>query len=299
MVVRPLVDSDLPQLLRLLELQDVHAEFRTMAPESRNVHELALELGDESPYNDMLPLVVEQNGHLTAYLAVCNYNGEAFLEGPVLAEGVTQQAVSTLFETAIEAARSRGYAFVEAFVNEQNEVAQQVLEQAGFEAFRTTYMYEIRRADKRPPVPKTTAFRFAVGADIDVSTYRDLYRETSDNWANRLAWTDEELETRFNDPDVTMILAYDGDKLVGHLEIEMLTAEGYAEVAYFGVLPEARGRGLGRALILHGIEEAFRDDDIELVLARAHDDERAACFALEKLGFKLSHGVVSFTLELA
>ena len=128
--------------------------------------------------------------------------------------------------------------------------------------------------------------------------YRDLYRDTSDNWATRLAWLDEDLLERFNDPQVSLTVVYEDGVPIGHLELEKLPDEGYAEIAYFGVLPTARGRKLGRDLLLRGLTEALQDERIELVLARAHDDERAASFALEAVGFRLSHGVVAYTLEL-
>ena len=300
MTVRSLQASDFAKLAALLRLQDARPEYRTMAPESRDEEELALELGDESPYSDLLPLVLDDGSDVRAYVGVCNYNGEAFIEGPVLDETLAPDEALPLLEGAVAAAKTRGYNYIEAFVDEQNQRAQKLLERVGFDAFRTTYIYESARGGSRPPPSKTSPFRFRVetGAGIDLSAYRDLYRDTSDNWATRLAWSDEELIERFEDPEVVLVLASRDGKLVGHLELELIPEEGYAEIAYFGVLPDVRGRGLGRELLLRGLEEAFGHPEIKLVLARAHDDERAACLALEKLGFKLSHGVVAYTLEL-
>lgn len=296
MSVRPLEAQDLPRLLELLTLQDEHSQFRTMLPESRSVDELEAELGDESPYSEVYPFVLERHERVEAYLSLCNYEGEAFLEGPLLDPDLTAGAALPLAKRVIEVAREGDYGFVEAFVDEENVRARELLEEAGFEAFRTTYIYEMMREDAPPLAP--TPFRFQTGGDIEASVYRDLYRDTSDNWATRLSWTDEELIERFSDPNVRLLLAYDGGELAGHLELELFEEEGFAEVAYFGVLPQARGRGLGRALLTRGLKEAFRETEIGLVLARAHDDERPAAHALEHLGFRLSHGVVALTLEL-
>ncbi len=268
-----------------------------MTPESRTVEELALELGELSPYSELVPLVLEKHGQLAAYVALCNYDGEAFLEGPLSRPELEPEHIKPLLDAATKEARTRGYDYLEAFVDEENVRAQAALEGSGFEPFRTTYIYEFSRDTPLEPL-SPTSIRFETGVTPDVGIYRDLYRDTTDNWATRLAWSDEDLLERFSDPNVSLTLAYRGDKPVGHLELELLPDEGYAEVAYFGVLPEARGQKLGRELLLRGLHQAFADADTETVLARAHDDERAASFALEKVGFRLSHGVVAFTLEL-
>ena len=297
MTVRAFANRDLPELLGLLKAQDERASQRSMSPESRSVEELALELGELSPYTELVPLVLEQHGQLVAYVALCNYEGEAFLEGPLLRPELNAADLAPLLEEAVDEARARGYSFVEAFVDQENLRAQEALAASDFEPFRTTYIYEFKRGTEIAPL-SPSRFRFETGKEVDVGVYRDLYRETSDNWATRLAWSDEDIRERFSDPQVSLTLAYQGDKPVGHLELERLPDEGYAEVAYFGVLPAARGQKLGRDLLLRALHDALANDDIELVLARAHDDERAASFALEGVGFRLSHGVVAYTLEL-
>ncbi len=296
MVVRTLQSQDIPGLLKLLKLQDEHPEYRTMSPESRTETELELELGDESPYSAVFPSVLDHEGQIVAYASLCNYHGEAFLEGPLI-DPETKAVVTPLLANIVSEARKQGYAFVEAFVDEENRRAQQVLEQAGFDAFRTTYIYELENPHN-PPKLKPSPFKVEQVDNVELSVYRDLYRNTSDNWATRLAWSDEELSERFEDPDVLLFLAYKDAKPVGHLELEFLGEEGFAEIAYFGVLPEYRGQGLGCELISQGVKEAFKDDRVHMILARAHDDERAACHTLEQIGFRLSHGVVAFTLEL-
>ena len=296
-MVRPLETQHLPPLLELLKLQDSHAELRTMSPESRELEELALELGELSPYSELFPFVLERGGDFGAYVALCNYGGEAFLEGPLLQPELEAAEAYPLVGKAVEEARRYGYGFLEAFTDEENERAQEVLSANDFEPFRTTYIYEFTRQDTLKPL-SPTEFRFDTSGEITAGDYRDLYRETSDNWSTRLAWSDEELSERFAEPDVKLMLAYRGEEVVGHLELELIPEENYAEIAYFGVLPGARGQKLGRLLLLRGLHEAFQDEGVSLVLARAHDDERAASFALEKTGFHLSHGVVAWTLEL-
>ncbi len=297
MTVRPFENRDLPGLLDLLKTQDERASQRSMTPESRSIEELTLELGELSPYTEMVPLVLEEGGRIAAYVALCNYEGEVFLEGPLLHPELHPD-IGPLLERVIGEAKVRGYNFLEAFIDEENRHARDALAKSSFEPFHTTYIYEFRRGTSLKPL-SPSRLRFEVSNDVEVGLYRDLYRETSDNWATRLAWRDEDLLERFADPDVSLTVVYEDGAPVAHLELERLPDEGYAEIAYFGVLPAARGKKLSRDLLLRALHDVLQDEAVELVLARAHDDERAASFALEAVGFRLSHGVVSYTLELA
>ncbi len=296
MTVRPFENRDLPGLLALLKTQDERASQRSMTPESRSIEELALELGELSPYTDLVPLVLEKDAQLAAYTALCNYEGEVFLEGPLLHPEL-EVDTTALLTRVVDEAKLRGYSYLEAFIDEENRRVQEALVGGGFEPFRTTYIYEFGRHTPLKPL-SPNPLRFETDEKIDVGRYRDLYRDTSDNWATRLAWLDEDLLERFSDPNVSLTVVYDGDAPVGHLELERFPDEGYAEIAYFGVLPAVRGNKLGRDLLLRGLHDALQDESVELVLARAHDDERSASFALERVGFRLSHGVVAYTLEL-
>jgi RimJ/RimL family protein N-acetyltransferase len=296
MDVRALHDQDYSALLELLKLHDDNPEYRVMAPEGRSEEELSLELSATDAFNEIFPLVLEQDGQVLAYVSLCRYEGETFLEGPLLSEAITPEEVQPLLERVIAEAGVREVNFLEAFVEEPNERAQEALRLAGFSAFRTTYIYEITR-DEAPALPQRDDVDFHFTEDIDAAAYRELYRDSNDAWATRLAWTDEELEARFMDPRVQLLLALQDGKPVGHLELEFLD-DGIAEISYFGVLPEARGQEIGKWLIMHGLKRAFGNSDLELVLARAHDDERAACHTIEEVGFRLAHGTIAFTLEL-
>lgn len=50
------------------------------------------------------------------------------------------------------------------------------------------------------------------------------------------------------------LIAYEGEKQVGCLLTSLVPETGSAELVYVGLAPEARGRGLGRALLTHAVE---------------------------------------------
>ena len=297
-MVRPLETQHLPALLDLLKRQDDQAELRTMSPESRELEELTLELGELSPYSELFPFVLEREGDVAAYVALCNYGGEAFLEGPLIQPDVDVETVYPLVEKAVEEAHRYGYGFLEAFVDEENLRAREVLRANRFEPFRTTYIYEFTRQDKLKPL-SPSEFHFDMSGEITASDYRTLYRETSDNWSTRLAWSDEELTERFSDPDVKLMLAYQQDEVVGHLELELIPEENYAEIAYFGVLPP-RERSKTRATLTfaRSCTKPFKMRASPSFWRGRTTTNAPPHFPLEKTGFHLSHGVVALTLEL-
>lgn len=60
---------------------------------------------------------------------------------------------------------------------------------------------------------------------------------------------------RLREPDVAFFSAWDGDTLAGCGAIKHLDA-GHGELKSMRVAPDYRGKGVGRAILLHLIEEA-------------------------------------------
>lgn len=327
-MIRPLDAHDYPMLADLLNAADTDHSLRTFAPDGRTVDALALELGDDSPAHESLGFVLEQEGQVMAFANLISEDDEHVIEGPVMTPEAPLDGVTKLIKRVLSFAPQRRYEFIDAFVDEENLRAQQALRKAGMQAFRTTYLYEMSRTEGAPahsydpqleltPVVKLTADNSELPL-FEVGRYRDLYRDTTEAWHDRLAWSDEELIAHFAREDVRLIVAHHHGELVGHIELEYLVdpnsdedthdedthekgdtaAYSEVEIAYFGVLPSARKGGIGKALVHAGVEFAFATDSVETVVARAHDDERAACHTLEALGFHLRQSVVGFTWEL-
>lgn len=322
-MIRPLETDDFTALLNLLRAADADHSLRTFAPDSRTVEALALELGDDSPEHESLAFVLEQDGQVSAFAGLISEDDEHVIEGPVMATDAPLEGVAKLIKRVLSLAPQRHYEFIDAFVDEENHRAQQALRKAGMQAFRTTYLYELARAEDTPAhsydpqLELISVLKLAEGDPelplFDVGLYRDLYRDTTDAWHDRLAWSDEELIAHFARDDVRLMVAHYHGELVGHIELEYLVdaideiatdtqpdshAYSEVEIAYFGVLKSARKQGVGKALVHAGVELAFETDSVETVVARAHDDERAACHTLEALGFHLRQSVIGFTWEL-
>jgi ribosomal protein S18 acetylase RimI-like enzyme len=90
------------------------------------------------------------------------------------------------------------------------------------------------------------------------SFWRYLYTEVGRayHWVDRLPWTDEEILRYLGDPAIQLwVMTADGAP-AGYFELRQV-GDGSVEVAYFGVLPDFIGRGLGKYLLSVALEHAW------------------------------------------
>jgi GNAT superfamily N-acetyltransferase len=84
----------------------------------------------------------------------------------------------------------------------------------------------------------------------DLAAYRALFRKVGQEWMwySRLVMSDRELQDILHDPRVEVFALRERDEGVGLLELDFRDS-GQCELAFFGLAPEAIGKGLGRALM--------------------------------------------------
>ncbi len=94
--------------------------------------------------------------------------------------------------------------------------------------------------------------------ECPASFFRYLYVEVgrSYHWVDRLPWSDEQIRARLADPDVSLWVLRVKGSPAGYFELERHD-DGSVEIAYFGLLPEFLGRGLGRHLLTVAAETAW------------------------------------------
>ena len=120
-----------------------------------------------------------------------------------------------------------------------------------------------------------------------VSFHRFLYREVGRNyhWRDRLTWTDEQVRKYLADPAVTLHVLYVQGSPAGYFELRM-EPDGSVEIAYFGLLPEFIGRGLGKALLSEAVTSAWARGARRVWLHTCTLDDPAALPNYLKRGFK-------------
>ena len=104
-----------------------------------------------------------------------------------------------------------------------------------------------------PPPYALTPFK-----QPDLAAYRALFRKVGADWMwySRLVMSDRELQDILHDPRVEVFVLRDRDEGVGLLELDV-REPGQCELAFFGLAPEAIGKGLGRALMDAALERAW------------------------------------------
>ena len=123
--------------------------------------------------------------------------------------------------------------------------------------------------------------------DCSVELFRELYAEVGKNyhWIDRLPWTDEDIAKYLLQPEISLWLMTYGGETAGYFELRKCEDES-TEVAYFGLLPEFIGRGLGKHLLTCAIEQAWADGANRVWLHTCTLDDPAAMPNYLKRGFQ-------------
>ena len=119
------------------------------------------------------------------------------------------------------------------------------------------------------------------------SFFRYLYAEVGRNylWTDRLPWTEEQVRARLADPDVSVYVLYVEGAPSGYFELER-HEDGSCEIAYFGLLPEFLGRGLGKHLLTVAVETAWSHGPTRVWLHTCTLDDPAALPNYVRRGFR-------------
>jgi GNAT superfamily N-acetyltransferase len=110
----------------------------------------------------------------------------------------------------------------------------------------------------RAPARMPDGMRVERASECTASFFRYLYAEVGRDyrWTDRLGWTDAEIDAYLASGAVAVHVAYVGGTPAGYFEL-VRHPDGSREIAYFGLLREFHGRGLGKALLTRAIEEAW------------------------------------------
>jgi GNAT superfamily N-acetyltransferase len=123
--------------------------------------------------------------------------------------------------------------------------------------------------------------------ECPASFFRYLYVEVGRNyhWIDRLPWTDEDIHAHLNQPEISLWLMTEDGANAGYFELRRCE-DGSVEVAYFGLLPQFIGRGLGKHLLTCAVEQAWAQGANRVWLHTCTLDDKAAMPNYLKRGFR-------------
>jgi RimJ/RimL family protein N-acetyltransferase len=127
---------------------------------------------------------------------------------------------------------------------------------ASVEVTRTYLRLKPVAALARAPLPD--GVRLLRRAPCTVDEYRAMYAEVGApwHWHDRDAWPDEQLAAHLADPTVVVWRLEDRDaRFLGYVELQRHPDQA-VEIVYFGLVPAATGRGIGKGFLTAAVDAA-------------------------------------------
>jgi GNAT superfamily N-acetyltransferase len=120
-----------------------------------------------------------------------------------------------------------------------------------------TYLEMLSPAQLRPRACDRHGFRVE-GADRDPAVARRFYCDVGADWhwVDRRRWPDEWWYAHVHRPELSTYVGYLDQQPVGYFELHEQGDSG-VEIAYFGLLGEFIGQGLGGPLLTAAVERAW------------------------------------------
>ena len=140
-----------------------------------------------------------------------------------------------------------------------------------------TYLEMREPSELQAALSDDPLIRIGAQPDCSVELFRQLYVEVGRNyhWIDRLPWTDEQIAGHLSKPENSVwLMTYDGET-AGYFELRKCD-DGSIEIAYFGLLPQFIGRGLGKHLLTSATQQAWADGANRVWLHTCTLDDPAA-----------------------
>ncbi|MEW5984380.1 MAG: GNAT family N-acetyltransferase [Acidobacteriota bacterium] len=149
-----------------------------------------------------------------------------------------------------------------------------------------TYLEMTDQASFRPAWTDVPEVRVERVGRCPASFYRYLYTEVGRayRWQDRLNWSDPEITSHLADPLRSLWVMWVDHAPAGYAETRR-EPDGSVELAFFGLVPEYVGRGLGKHLLSVVVERAWELGARRIWLHTCTLDHSAALPNYLKRGF--------------
>jgi mycothiol synthase len=309
-VVRPFTgEADLGRLVDLLEAVARHDREGL----SVSVGELRLEWIESEPGWSRDCRVWEANGRFVA--AVGAFTGTDDTEGRVFGEidvhpdarepAFVDEVTAAFIESASMLVRGSGRMLIG--TRQGQQWRRSALERAGFEV--TRYFFRmIRPLDEPvvvPPLPDGFAIR-PVEPERELAQWVDASNRGFAGHFEHQDGTVEQKQHWMNDPgyvpEADLVLINDRGEIIGTAENGGETLTDGTErgwVHSLAIVPEYRGRGMGRALLLASLESLRKAGFDTALLSVDSENQSGAMGLYTSVGFEVGHQNVVYGRDLA
>jgi GNAT superfamily N-acetyltransferase len=154
-------------------------------------------------------------------------------------------------------------------------------------AYTVTWLEMTERPERpRPPPPLLRGLSLLRAETPPVRFFRYLYDVVGGDyeWTDLHAATEEDIAAFVQDPAVKLYVAYLTGWPAGFIQLDF-RASSVCDIAYFGLAPEAIGRGLGYWLLGEGVHMAWDSGVDKLTVNTCTLDHPRALPMYQKWGF--------------
>lgn len=151
-----------------------------------------------------------------------------------------------------------------------------------------TFLEMRERTAVTPPPPPLAPHAIIRAEAPTVSYYRYLYNTTGRDWGwiDRRRLSDAELDAIINAPTTEIYVLYLRGVPAGFAELNTTDMPDVIDLAYFGILPEFIGMGLGPWLLHRMVDLAWSKGPSRLTVNTCTLDHPKALLMYQRAGFK-------------
>lgn len=149
-----------------------------------------------------------------------------------------------------------------------------------------TYLEMLKPPQRRQLVHRGEKLALMRAEQPTVSFYRYLYNTVGGPWLwyERRLLEDDALKAIITDPEVEIYMLYLAGVPAGFAELD-LRVDDEVELAYFGLVPDFIGRGLGHHFLDWAVDEAWRKRRSRIWVHTCNLDHPAAIAVYQRAGF--------------
>lgn len=256
----------------------------------------AVNRNDKADIHDINEFMYFSGAQLVGYIGISAFGGTSAspeVTGMVHPNYRRQGIFSKLFELALAECRQRNGASVLLLCDRKSAPGQKFLEKAGA-AYRVSEFEMFLHEESSEATEKRlcdVTLRKATNADAF-----EIARQNAIYFGDRLEEEDENIPLPEDEErrGMTIYLAEQNDQVIGKVHLQL--ANGLGGIYGLGVLPEHRGKGLGRAILLGAIEKLKAANATEIMLQVAAENTTALNL-YKSCGFRETSVMDYFDLE--